>query len=106
MQHFATLYLFCNSFSLRQLHTRQIAAKRGKLTQIRGSFKYDTSAFRMPRQTGRQRCIANENHVKSVQIAKTEKAFAPFFTTIKSQSLLCYRQVGSKFLQIEIFRSH
>lgn len=29
---------------------RQIAAKQVKLTQIRRTFKYDTSAFRVPRQ--------------------------------------------------------
>jgi len=36
--------------SQRQLHIRQIAAKQGKLTQIRRNLKYDTSAFRLPRQ--------------------------------------------------------
>ena len=44
------LILWLFKQSQRQLHIRQIAAKQGKLTQIRRNLKYDTSAFRLPRQ--------------------------------------------------------
>lgn len=45
---------------------------------MEGYRDYDKSAFPVPRQTDRQKCIANANRAKTVQIAVTEIVFTPF----------------------------
>lgn len=45
---------------------------------MEGYRDYDRSAFPVPRQTDRQKCIANANRVKTVQIVTAEMVFTPF----------------------------
>lgn len=66
-------------------------AKQGKLAQIRRTLKYDTSAFRVPRQTDCHMFIANAKCGKMEQIVADGTVYTPF--------LLLLRKIDFTFIE-------